>query len=104
MNSLIAQHDNVVQISGALIIANAAKAFCEQLNFGKNKGGELVADFAGVEGVDSSAVSLMLCWMRAAQRNNVKLSFINVPVNLVSLANLYGVAETLMLRTEAAIN
>lgn len=101
MNSLITQHDNVVQISGALTIANAAVFFCEALKFDKNKAGELVADFVGVEGVDSSAVSLMLCWMRAAQRNNVKLSFVNVPPNLVSLANLYGVAETLMLRLDA---
>jgi phospholipid transport system transporter-binding protein len=58
---------------------------------------DLVIDFTRVEAVDSSAVSLMLAWLRSAQRQNVNLSFINVPDNLRSLANLYGVAESLSL-------
>jgi phospholipid transport system transporter-binding protein len=51
--------------------------------------------------VDSSAVSLMLSWLRTANSKNVKLSFINVPDNLLSLANLYGVAESLSLPVDA---
>ncbi len=61
----------------------------------------LVVDFASVEAVDSSAVSLMLSWLRTAKSKNVKLSFINVPHNLLSLANLYGVAESLSLPVDA---
>jgi phospholipid transport system transporter-binding protein len=58
---------------------------------------ELVVDFGKVESVDSSAVSLMLSWLRTAKSKKVKLSFINVPENLLSLANLYEVAESLSL-------
>jgi phospholipid transport system transporter-binding protein len=58
----------------------------------------LVVDLAQVEAVDSSAVSLMLSWLRAAQRQNVKLSFVNTPENLLSLAKLYGVADSLPLQ------
>ena len=58
---------------------------------------ELVIDLQQVEAVDSSAVSLMLLWLREAQRNKVILSFVNVPENLLSLARLYDVAELLPL-------
>jgi phospholipid transport system transporter-binding protein len=47
--------------------------------------------------MDSSAVSLMLVWLREAQRNKTKLRFLNVPDNLLSLAKLYGVADLLPL-------
>jgi phospholipid transport system transporter-binding protein len=69
-----------------------------QLPAGKS---ELVVDFGKVEAVDSSAVSLMLSWLRTAKSKNVKISFINVPENLRSLANLYGVAESLSLPVDA---
>jgi phospholipid transport system transporter-binding protein len=59
---------------------------------------ELVVDLAQVEAVDSSALSLMLAWLRTAQRSNVKLAFVNTPDNLLSLAELYGVADSLPLR------
>ena len=57
----------------------------------------LVIDLQQVEAVDSSAVSLMLLWLREAQRNKVILSFVHVPENLLSLARLYDVAELLPL-------
>lgn len=59
--------------------------------------GALVVDMSAVETVDSCAVSLMLNWLRAAQRKNVHLVFSHVPDNLRSLANLYGVADVLPL-------
>lgn len=57
----------------------------------------LQIDLSGLGKVDSSAVSLMLAWMREAQRSNLSVQFINVPENLASLARLYGVAEVLCL-------
>lgn len=61
----------------------------------------LVIDLAQVESVDSAAVSLLLSWLRRAQRNNVAISFANIPDNLLSLARLYGVAELLPLCSES---
>jgi phospholipid transport system transporter-binding protein len=63
----------------------------------QKSGGILTIDFEQLEKVDSSAVSLMLAWVREAQRSEVKIEFTHVPHNLFSLANLYGVAELLML-------
>ena len=58
---------------------------------------DLVIDLQQVEAVDSAAVSLMLLWLREAQRNRVNLCFDHVPENLLSLAHLYDVAELLPL-------
>lgn len=57
----------------------------------------LQIDLSDLGKVDSSAVSLMLAWMREAQRSKLNVQFINVPENLASLARLYGVAEVLCL-------
>lgn len=61
------------------------------------QGGQLerVVDLGKVDAVDSSAVSVLLQWSRQARDNNVKISFINLPPNLLSLAKLYDVAEVL---------
>ncbi|HUQ29780.1 MAG TPA: STAS domain-containing protein [Usitatibacter sp.] len=50
-------------------------------------------DFAGVTGVDSAAVALLLEWRRMALARGKVLVFENLPPNLLSLAGLYGVAE-----------
>lgn len=58
--------------------------------------GKLAIDFANVEGVDSSAVALMLAWQRRMQAEKVSMQFINVPPNLKSLAKLYGLEAILL--------
>lgn len=58
---------------------------------------DLTIDWSNVQAVDSSAISLLLAWQRAAHRQKVQLRFSNLPENLLSLANLYGVTELLSL-------
>jgi len=90
-----------LQVSGSVTISTANAVFKDGLKLlgsgGTNK--NMVIDFNQLEKVDSSAVSLMLVWMREAQRSNVALRFANVPENLMSLTKLYGVAELLPLST-----
>ena len=88
--------ENVVQLAGRLTM-DTAMVICNKGLQIKEGQRDLVIDFARIEAVDSSAVSLMLVWLRAAQIKKVKLSFTNVPDNLLSLAKLYGVAESLAL-------
>ncbi len=89
-----------MDVSGRLTIETTAALFGSGLVL-KDGCTEMEVDLARVEAVDSTAVSLMLSWLRAAQARNIKLRFVNVPENLVSLANLYGVAESLSLRVDA---
>ena len=53
----------------------------------------LTVDFAGIDAVDSSAVALLLEWRRQAMRRGKALAFVNLPANLLALAELYGVAD-----------
>ena len=50
-------------------------------------------DFADVQDIDTATISLILEWQRRATRENTKLNLINLPVNLVNLAQLYGVED-----------
>jgi phospholipid transport system transporter-binding protein len=59
---------------------------------------DLVVDLSGVSDVDSSAVSLLLEWRRVAQAAARRVEFVNIPPNLKSLADLYGVADLLAAR------
>jgi phospholipid transport system transporter-binding protein len=53
----------------------------------------MVIDLARVTEVDSSAVSMLLEWQREAGRSNCPVRFANIPLNLRSLVQLYGLSE-----------
>jgi phospholipid transport system transporter-binding protein len=53
----------------------------------------LTIDFSRITAVDSSAVALLLEWRRQAAARGKRLEFVNLPPNLLALADLYGVAE-----------
>jgi phospholipid transport system transporter-binding protein len=57
--------------------------------------GETRIDLAGVTTADSSAVALLLEWLRAAQRAGNRIVYLNLDNSLKSLADLYGVTELL---------
>jgi phospholipid transport system transporter-binding protein len=57
----------------------------------------LTIDLAGVTDADSSALSLLLEWQRAAKARGFRLSYEGLPENLRSLARVYGVLELLAL-------
>jgi phospholipid transport system transporter-binding protein len=57
--------------------------------------GDLVVDLAGVTEVDSSTVSLLLEWQRVARATARRIDVVNIPANLKSLADLYGVSDLL---------
>lgn len=97
---MITRDGDRLQVSGRLTMDTVAALFNAGLQ--PDGDGALVIDLEQVEAVDSAAVSLLLSWLRRAQRDQVALSFANVPDNLLSLARLYGVAELLPLCSKAA--
>lgn len=52
-----------------------------------------VIDLDKVTEVDSTIISMLLEWLRAARQKGYPLQFINMPASLESLIQLYGVAE-----------
>jgi phospholipid transport system transporter-binding protein len=57
--------------------------------------GQAEIDLADLVTVDSAAVATLLAWQRAARGQNKPLAFRNLPANLQSLADLYGVTALL---------
>ena len=60
----------------------------------------LTIDFSDVSDVDSSAVALLLEWRRQASQRGKRLDFVNLPANLLALAELYGVADLIQPRSQ----
>jgi phospholipid transport system transporter-binding protein len=84
-----------LRVSGSLTMNTIGASFADAMQ--PLEGKDWKVDLAQVEAADSAAVSLLLGWLRNAQQHEAKLTFINVPDNLRSLADLYGVAESLPL-------
>lgn len=82
-------------VSGRLTMDTIGASFNDAMQ--QLDGKRWTVDLAQVEEADSAAVSLLLGWLRNAQRHDAKLTLANVPENLRSLADLYGVAEALSL-------
>lgn len=98
---MIARNGDRLVMSGPLTLDTVKALYDHGLQ--ADADGVLEIDMSAVEMVDSSAVSLMLNWLREARRNKVNLHFSHVPDNLLSLAHLYGVEELLPLGSEASV-
>ncbi|MDP2760280.1 MAG: STAS domain-containing protein [Sideroxyarcus sp.] len=90
---MIAREDGRLVVGGRLTIATVPELFEAGLQHLASE--DLLVDFSQVEAVDSAAVSMLLGWSRAAQRNQRTLRVTQLPDDLLSLARLYGVAELL---------
>lgn len=59
--------------------------------------GEQIFDFSEVNEADSSAIAVMLGWLRSAGLSRSTVTFAHIPAGVRSLAELYGVTELLPL-------
>lgn len=87
----IAQIDARWEITGDVLIGTVTQLLTasKALSLSNNT----AIDFAKVDDIDTSAISLILEWKRRAQLENQPVKFVNLPANLTSLTQLYGVAE-----------
>lgn len=84
-----------VEVSGPLTLGRAR----ELLEAGSAliKEPETVFDLSQVAEVDSSGLTVVFGWVRAAKSQGKQVRISNPPQNLLSLAALYGVTELLPL-------
>jgi len=80
-------------VSGPLTLASVTAALRE--GSAALAQGVRTVDLGGVGELDSSALALLLAWLREAKQSNRALSFTNLPQGLTTIARLYGVAELL---------
>jgi len=80
-------------VSGPLTLAQVGTA----LSLGNAAIGEGAreVDLGDVGELDSSALALLLAWLREAKRRGAELAFANLPQGLTTIARLYGVADLL---------
>jgi phospholipid transport system transporter-binding protein len=90
---VITREDGRLVVRGRLTIATVPSLFETGLQHLTSE--DLLVDFSQVEAVDSAAVSMLLAWLRAAQRSQHTLHVTGLPEDLLSLADLYGVTELL---------
>ncbi|MBM3368952.1 MAG: STAS domain-containing protein [Betaproteobacteria bacterium] len=86
---MIARDGERMLVSGAVTLDGVA-ALLEQ---GRTQilDGARVVDLAGVTELDSSALAMLLAWMRQAKSCNRELALVGFPEGLTAIARLYGV-------------
>ena len=97
---MIQREGDRMVVSGPLTLAHVAEAL-QQGNGAIGEGARQV-DLAAVTELDSSALALLLAWLREAKRRDARLAFSNLPQGLITIARLYGVAELLPAAAAAA--
>jgi phospholipid transport system transporter-binding protein len=83
-----------------LTVANAQTILEDGLRAIAN--GQMHFDLAELSAVDSAAVATLLAWQRAARSGGKSVVFTNIPTNLQSLCELYGVSALIPTSASAA--
>jgi len=81
---------------GCAMVTDNARSLFEQ-GLARIVAGEQVVDLSAVADADSSAVAVMLGWLRHAAEAGAVIRFAGVPAGVLSLAELYGVSDLLPL-------
>ena len=95
----INQVDNHWNLNGDVVIGTAKSILTDSKAL--LIGADTVVDFKQVDDIDTAAVSLILEWKRRAIKENQALRFTNLPINLFSLVQLYGVEDLIMFECSA---
>jgi len=87
---MIVREGNRVRLTGPVSLDTVASLVAEESAF---EGGDVVVDLSGITLADSSALSLMLEWVRRYGGGGRRIAFANLSPGLHSLAELYGVVD-----------
>ena len=88
---MIVRDGSRLRVQGSVTMSNVkslVEAGLQQLNPELRE-----IDFSGLREVDSSAIGMVLEWLRVSRKRNLQLRILNMPENMRSLASLYGVLE-----------
>lgn len=93
VDSAIRLDNDQLSVSGPITFDNAAEINrVGSALIHAHTAATIIVNLAAIEEVDSSAVSLLLEWVRVAQAQAISIRFIQFPANLTSLITLYGVS------------
>ncbi len=85
-------------LSGVLSVASTKDVLCSGNDMIRRKEGESVTiDFSLITSIDSTAISLMLEWLRVGEANGKTINFKGISSSFESLIEVYGLAKVLPL-------
>lgn len=87
---MIVRQGNRFLIDGPVTLYNVATLISEGAAL---DGDSVIVDLARVTSADSSALSLLLEWVRRFGSSGRQIAFANISHNLQSLAELYGIVD-----------
>jgi phospholipid transport system transporter-binding protein len=87
---MIVRQGNRYLIDGPVTLYNVATLISEGAAL---DGDSVIVDLARVTSADSSALSLLLEWVRRFGSSGRQIAFANISHNLQSLAELYGIVD-----------
>lgn len=90
---MIVERDGQICVSGAMNLQTAVALLEQGQALMGHSDREL--NLRDVSGVDSSALAVVLAWMRAARAGGGRVTVVEPPQAFTSLAHLYGVDEIL---------
>lgn len=83
---------NALHVSGELNFATVMKLWNKSLAWLRNAK-EISIDLAAVTHSNGAGLALLVEWMRYASANQKKISFKNIPENLLSIAKVSGISD-----------
>lgn len=92
---MIRREGNRMVIAGPATLATVAALLQEGRE--QIEAGVSTVDLGEVSELDSSALAMLLAWLREARARGRELAFVRLPEGLVAIARLYGVADLLPL-------
>ncbi|MGO1502172.1 MAG: STAS domain-containing protein [Marinobacter sp.] len=94
----VQMESGVLSLAGAIDAHNVAPVRAEGERLIKTASGNLAVDLEGLSSAHSVILSMLLCWSRLAEKQNVSLAFTGAPDRLVSLAALSNLEDWLQSR------
>lgn len=96
----IEREGNKVHVSGSVTVDNVVEITQQGILLLDED--NLIVDLGGITEVDSSAVSMLFEWLRMARARSQQFQLVNIPENLSSLVQLYGVTDFILPDTHIA--
>jgi phospholipid transport system transporter-binding protein len=87
------------RVSGNMLVADATALLEAGRAFLRSgsRVSDVVVNLSSVEEADSSALGVVFGWLRTARQSGIALRIAHPPASMISLAALYGVADSLPL-------
>lgn len=86
--------NNNWQLSGDLIFGTVA-GLVSAPDFDAQRSGIIRVDLAGVTRAESVGLALLLEWQRVAEERGTSIAYVNMPVQMQSMASVCGLEEIL---------